>query len=184
MTGRMTRQAFREWMEGRTDDKRFERVAGEPVMMAPERVVHARLKGNVWAALRDGIRRKGLPCEALPDGITVEVDDDTDYEPDAVVNCGPPLPHDAVAASNPVVVVEVLSPGTRHIDTGAKLVDYFRVPAVVHYLVVRAAPRAVIHHRRLDDGTILTRIATAGTLDLDPPGLTLDLDAVFDLPVA
>ena len=52
--------------------------------------------------------------------MTVEVD--TDYEPDAVVNCGPPIPDDAVAATNPVIVVEVLSPGTRGIDTGAKLV--------------------------------------------------------------
>lgn len=184
MAERMSREAFRRWLAERPDERRFERVAGEPVMMAPERVVHARLKANVWAALRDEIRRYGLSCEALPDGITVEVDEDTDYEPDAVVNCGPPLPADAIAATNPVIVVEVLSPGSRHIDTGAKLVDYFRLPSVQHYLVVRASPRAVIHHRRLADGAILTRIATGGTLDLDPPGLALDLAAVFDLPAA
>ena len=58
-------------------------------------------------------QRAGLDCEALGDGVTIEVDDDTDYEPDAVVNYGPELPPDATAASNPVIVVEVLSPSTQ-----------------------------------------------------------------------
>jgi len=66
---------------------------------------------RVWAALDRAIRAAALPCEALPGGITVDVDDDTNYEPDAIVNCGPELPEDAIAAKNPVIVVEVLSPG-------------------------------------------------------------------------
>jgi len=53
--------------------------------------------------------------------VTVEVDADTDYEPDAVVNYGPKVPPDATAATNPVIVVEVLSPTTQSIDTGEKL---------------------------------------------------------------
>src|SRR5208282_3622898 len=96
------------------------RIAGEPVAMSPERVIHARLKARVWRALDRELRTAGLPCEALPDGITVEVGDDTDYEPDAVVNCGEALPDDAVAATNPVIVVEVLSPSTSADDPRVK----------------------------------------------------------------
>ncbi len=72
-----------------------------------------------------------MACEAAPGGMT-EIDDDTDYEPDALVNCGAPIPDDAIAAPNPVVVVEVLSPYCLA-DTGAKLADYFRLPSVQHY---------------------------------------------------
>ena len=49
------------------------------------------------------------------------VEVDADYQPDAVVNSGPPTPDDAIAAPNPVIVVEVLFPRDRGVDTGAKL---------------------------------------------------------------
>jgi Uma2 family endonuclease len=110
--------------------------------------------------------------------MTVEIDDDTDYEPDALVNCGPPVPADAVAAPSPVIVVEVLSPSTRVRDAGAKLEDYFRVATIAHYLLVKTERRAVIHHRRRDDGWIDTRIVSLGLLRLDPPGLDLDVDVL------
>jgi Uma2 family endonuclease len=179
MSERMTRETYRRWLEEQPEGAHYERVAGEPVAMAPERAAHARLKARIWQALDTEIRRLGLPCEALPDGMTVEIGDDTDYEPDAVVNCGPPLPDDAVTATNPVIVVEVLSPSTRARDAGAKLEDYFRVPSVMHYLLVKTERPAVIHHRRDSDGSIRTSIHAAGALALDPPGITLDVDALY-----
>ena len=111
--------------------------------------------------------------------MTVEIDADTDYEPDAVVNCGPPIPDDVVAAANPVIVVEVLSPGTRGIDTGAKLDGYFRVSGIVHYLIVLTARRGVIHHRLASDGGIDTRILSSGKIELDPPGIAIDIDEIY-----
>ena len=174
----MTREAFRAWVEGQT--VRYERIAGEPVAMSPERVIHARLKARVWQALDRALRAGGLPCEALPDGITVEVGEDTDYEPDAVVNCGDPLPDDAIAATNPVIVVEVLSPSTGADDLVGKLADYFRVPSIVHYLVVRAKRREVIHHRRSADGGVITHTHIAGQIRLDPPGIDLSVEEFYE----
>jgi Uma2 family endonuclease len=127
---------------------RFERIDGEVVTMAPERVAHARMKARVWRALADAIEAAGVMCEALPDGVTVEIDDTTDFEPHALVNCGQPLSHDRLSASNPVIVVEVLSPGTRHIDTGAKLAGYFQVASICQYLIVNAQKPEIIHHKR------------------------------------
>jgi len=109
----------------------------------------------------------------------VEVDTDTAYQPDAVVNSGPPTPDDAIAAPNPVIVVEVLSPGTRGVDTGAKLDGYFRVPSIIHYLIVLRAKRGVIHHRRAPDGDIDTRIVSSGRIALDSPGIALDSDEIY-----
>lgn len=161
-----------------TQPRRYERVAGEPVAMSPERVEHVRIKNRVWAALDRAIQRAGLDCEALGDGVTIEVDDDTDYEPDAVVNCGPKLPPDATAASHPVIVVEVLSPSTQSIDSSDKLADYFRVPSIQHYLIVRAKRREIIHHSRTGS-EIVARMINIGKIVLNPPGIEIDLADVY-----
>jgi Uma2 family endonuclease len=176
MTQRLTREEFRRWAEGQT--RRYERIAGEPIAMSPERVVHVRLKARVWQALDRAIRDAGADCEALADGVTVEIDEDTDYEPDAVVNCGPPIDPDATVAPNPIIVVEVLSPTTQSIDSSDKLADYFRVPSIQHYLIVRAKRREIIHHAR-SGADILSRAINIGSIRLDPPGISFDVAEVY-----
>ncbi|WP_158921409.1 Uma2 family endonuclease [Acidisphaera sp. S103] len=176
MAPRLTREEFHRWAEGQT--RRYERIAGEPVAMSPERIQHIRLKSRVWAALDQAIREGGLDCEALADGVTIEVDEETDYEPDAVVNCGPRLPPDATAASNPIIVVEVLSPSTQSVDSGEKLADYFRVPTIQHYLVVRSRRQEIIHHWRAGN-EIVSHAVNVGVVRLDPPGIVLDVAAIY-----
>ena len=112
--------------------------------------------------------------------MTVEIDDDTDYEPDALINCGDPIPNDAIAAPNPVVIVEVLSPSTQSIDAGGKLADYFRLASVQHYLLVRPLRREIIHHRRAGD-RIETMVVGDGYVELDPPGIRLSLEEVYGI---
>jgi Uma2 family endonuclease len=174
---RVSREAFRRWRE--TQPKgRFERVDGRIVAMAPERGAHLRVKGAVYRALVRAVAASGVDCQALPDGATVETGD-SDYEPDAVVNCGEPMADDAVAVPNPVVIVEVLSPGTASTDTGGKLADYFRLASVAHYLIVHPTRRTVIHHRRTDDA-IDTRIIFGGPIAMDPPGLIITVEEIYD----
>jgi Uma2 family endonuclease len=157
---------------------RFERVDGRIVAMAAERVGHVRAKGAVYLALHRAIRAAGLACEALPDGVTIETGD-SDYEPDATVNCGEPMADDAIAAPNPVIVVEVLSPGTKSTDTGAKLAGYFKVPSIIHYLIIHPTQRMVIHHRRNGSG-IDTRIIANGPIEMDPPGITITVEDIYE----
>ncbi|WP_286159045.1 Uma2 family endonuclease [Methylobacterium sp. Leaf456] len=174
----MTVDAFLAWAEGQPG--RHELIDGEVVAMSPERVGHARVKFRVQTALSRAIADAGLPCEMLPDGMTVRVDARTAFEPDALVRCGEPPSDNAVEVETPVVVVEVLSPSTVSVDLSAKLDGYFRLPSVAHYLVVDPRRRTVIHHRRGEGDLIETRIASSGELRLDPPGLTLPVLAFFD----
>ena len=134
---------------------------------------------NAAIALRDAIRAGRLSCQVLPDGMSVKVDDRTVYEPDALVRCGPPLPGDLVEVSDPVAVVEVVSPSSRGIDKGVKLAGYSALPSVRHYLIVDIDMRVVIHHHRHDDGRIEARMLYDGPLTLDPPGLAIDVQGVF-----
>jgi len=146
--------------------------------MVPERIGHIRLKACIWQALDRAIRDAGLDCEALGDGAAVEIGEDTDYEPDAVINYGPRLDPDATVATNPVVVVEVLSPFTQSIDSSDKLGDYFKVPSIQHYLIVRAKRQEIIHHWR-SGPDIMSRVMNIGSIPLDPPGIFIDIAEVY-----
>jgi Uma2 family endonuclease len=95
-----------------------------------------------------------------------------------MVNCGPRLPPDATAATNPLIVVEVLSPSTQSVDSSEKLADYFRVPSILHYLIVRARRQEIIHHWRAGE-EIVSRAINVGTIRLDPPGILLDVAEVY-----
>jgi len=174
----MSRVEFRRWAEAQPSG-RYERVDGLAVAMAPERRSHAKRKAMVWLALRQAVQAAGLPCEVYPDGLTIEADD-CDFEPDAILRCGEPLAEDGVSIPDPLVVVEVLSPGTRSIDLSRKMVAYFRVPSVKHYLIFWADRPQVIHHRqRAGDEEIETRVLTAGEIRLDPPGIQITVEEIY-----
>jgi Uma2 family endonuclease len=175
---RLTVDEFLAWAEGQSG--RYELFRGEVVAMSPETVGHAQTKAAVHAALQAGIRQRRLPCHVLPDGVTVRIDDSTAYEPDAQVYCGQRLPLAAMEVPNPVIVVEVLSVTTRRVDVSLKLAGYFRLLSVAHYLVVDPTQPMIVHHARNADGTILTRVVTAGRIVLDPPGLELAVSDIYD----
>ena len=60
----MSADEFLRWAEGK--DGRWELHDGIPAMMSPERVLHGDAKGEAYAALREAVRRSGLPCKAYP----------------------------------------------------------------------------------------------------------------------
>ncbi|MBP7002029.1 Uma2 family endonuclease [Amaricoccus sp.] len=154
---------------------RYELSHGEVVRLGPDRVDHALVKGDVWVALRAAVRARGLEGEALPNGMAVRVGADSVYDPDALLRCGARLPGDAAEIADPVVVVEVVSPVVRGIDAGAKLYGYFGLPSLRHYVMVLTGDRAVVHHRRGAAGVIETRFLREGTLELDPPGIEIEV---------
>lgn len=170
---RMTADEFIAWAMEQPEGERYELEDGVVIAMAPERLTHARAKLWITRRLETAIEEAGLDCEAIIDGPALAVDADTIYQPDAMVRCGGDLNGETIHLTDPVIVVEVLSRSTRGRDTGAKLADYFRLPSVRHYLIIRAESRIIIHHARADDGSIATRILREGPIHLDPPGITL-----------
>jgi Uma2 family endonuclease len=175
---RMSRSEYRAWAEAQPTG-RFERVNGEVIAMAPERAIHARRKLEIAVTLRQAVRAARLPCEVYPDGMTIEVDE-SDFEPDAVVRCGDRLNDDRVDVPDPLIIAEVLSPSTRHVDLTRKLAAYFQVASLRHYLVFWAdEPKVVHHHRRDGSEMIETRILTAGEILLHPPGISVSIEDIY-----
>jgi Uma2 family endonuclease len=173
----MTVDQYFAWAQGRPG--RFELVDGAVHEMSPESAGHAKTKAAVYVALLTAIRRRGVACHVLPDGLTVRIDETTAYEPDAIVYCGEELDPAAIEIRNPVIVAEVLSPTTRHIDLSVKLAGYLRVPSISHDLIVDPAQPLIIHHARQADDTFLTRVVRAGTISLDPPGIEISIAEVY-----
>lgn len=178
---RMTVDEFVAWSEDQPG--RYELYDGEVVRMQSERVSHGIVKSSAFAALREAIRRTGIACIALPDGMTVKIDARTAFEPDCTIHCGP-IDVNGIFATNPVIVVEVLSRSSQTLDAVTKLDAYFRVASIQHYLIINTERRLVIHHRRNGE-EIATRILGRGEgeLALDPPGIKVPVGAFFvDLP--
>lgn len=175
----ITTAEFATWYAQQPDGERYELCSGVVYRMQAERLAHARMKFRVAQQLASGVAAKRLPCETLGDGMAVRIDGDNQFEPDALVRCGPRLPDDTVVLDDPIIVVEVTSPSTQHLDVLMKFMRYFNNPRIVHYVIVMMAERGIIHHRRADDGQIISRSHEAGVVHLDPPGLVLDVDELF-----
>jgi len=171
---------YLDWADTQSERRRTELINGQIVPMSPEQADHNRVKGAVFLALRQAVKSAGLPCEVFTDGMTVPIDRHTAYEPDALVHCGPRIPPKQLTVPAPTAVVEVLSPTSAHSDTSAKLIGYFKITSIRHYLVVDPDDRSIVHHMRLDDGTVSASTLRSGNLRLDPPGIEVKLADIFE----
>jgi Uma2 family endonuclease len=174
---RMNVDEFLAWSERQPDD-RYELVDGEVVAMTRDTVRHNLTKAAALRALEDAVRSAGLPCVVLIDGVGVAINDKTLRIPDVLVQCGAEPDPDALLVS-PLIVVEVVSPSSERDNVETKLVDYFSVASIRHYLIVFSERRVVVHHRRNDGGDIATRIAHEGDVTLDPPGIAVPVLALL-----
>lgn len=58
------------------------------------------------------------------------------FYPDGSVFFNQTLSGKAITAHSPTLILEVLSPSTRHYDLTTKRKEYFRIPSLRHYLLV------------------------------------------------
>jgi Uma2 family endonuclease len=174
----LTREEFLAWLDQQSSG-RFERIDGIVVAMAPERISHNRRKGSARDALRRALREAGLTsCEVFGDGVTVQVEN-SDFEPDAVLHCGPRLPGNSTEVPEPLVLVEVLSPDSGTRDRATKLRAYFRLPSVRHYLIVWPDEQRIVRHSRTPNDEVATQVFVAGDIGLDPPGITVTVEEFY-----
>lgn len=168
-----TLEEFRVWHERQPEVWEF--LDGTPRLMAPGSKAHTLIKSNV-GALGKGLRR--TDCSVLIDGAVVEVQGSS-LIPDVVVTCAP-LDFSTPRVDDPVVIVEIMSPSSETDDIGRKLSLYLKIPSLRHYLVIHQDRRQIVHHERQDDpGRFLTNIAPADPLRLDPPGIEVAFEAVY-----
>lgn len=176
--GRMTVEEYLDWCRTRPDEERYELVDGVPVAMAGDSLRHNLTKGALLRALQDAVSSAGLPCFVFVDGVNVKIDAFNARIPDVSVQCGPLGDLDAMLVQ-PVVAAEVTSRSSERDDTGAKFADYFSVPGIHHYLIVRPEQGVIVHHRRTGEHDMASTLVRTGQITLEPPGLSFDVGLVL-----
>ena len=177
-TPRMTFDEFIVWSAAQARG-RYELVNGVVVEMPGEGGRHNLVKLAVVQALQDAVRQAKFAGTVFTGGMTVRIDERHGREPDAAVTATPVADLEALYLIDPLIVVEVVSPTSERDDTGVKLPEYFLVPSIRHYVIVRPVEKAIVHHCRGEGAEIRTRILHGGELRLDPPGLILSVDPIL-----
>ena len=173
----MTAEEFAVWAEARPE-KHWELFDGVPEVQQPQGWGHQQTVGALSLLIDGAIRDAKLGLFVGKPSLIVEVGPHTAFEPDVVVFAGPMDDHDIIVR-RPVIVAEVLSDLTARKDRTVKLDGYFAVPSIKHYLIVDWEKRELMHYRREGSGLVPPIIFCAGTLPLEPPGLTLDISKLF-----
>jgi len=125
--------SIEEYLEGeRRSEIRHEYVGGEPYAMVRATVTHNLIAGNIFAALHGHLR--GTACRVFAGSMKVRVGDDF-YYPDVFVTCER-VEGERLFQTRPLLIVEVLSPGTELLDTRDKLQAYQRIESLQEYVIV------------------------------------------------
>ena len=176
---RMTEAEFVAWDEARGSEARVEFHEGFVVTMQAETNRHSFAKNSVANQFFNQLGFGG-PCYPYGDGMRVRTPEGNRYEPDAMIRCGDPLGGDGKLVTDPVVVVEVMSPSNSEPSMETKQMRYFSCASLEHFLLVNPVTRLFFHTvRGPAPDKYLTTVLRGGSLALDPPGVTLDLDAVL-----
>lgn len=186
-TAASRRMSYADYCEGeRTATTKHEYLRGEVFAMTGGTPQHSALAARVTALLTRELA--GRPCRVFNSDLRVRIEaTDLATYPDVSVVCDrlESAPHDELAIVNPCLLVEVLSDSTEGYDRGQKAAHYRRIPALRAYLLVsQHEPRLELQVRR-DDGSWLLREAEAGQrLVIEPLGVTLAVDEVYEDPLA
>jgi Uma2 family endonuclease len=117
--------------------QKHEWIDGEVYAMTGGSPEHARLQGRLIRLI--GTARAGRPCEVFSADLRVRsrATNIATY-PDITVVCGKLETdlEDGDAATNPTLIVEVLSPSTEAYDRGKKFAHYRRIASLREYVLV------------------------------------------------
>ena len=147
-------------------------------MMAGGSREHARVQMNLYGFLRQQLRGSG--CRPFGSDMAVETGWKSTRYPDVTVDCSREDKDDAKALADPRVIFEVLSPGTRREDEGAKLDEYRRLAGVdTIVLVDPAAERVRVLQRVSPEEWSDRSFAQPADVALPSLGLTIPHAEIF-----
>jgi Uma2 family endonuclease len=179
------RFSFRQYLT--VDDGspvKHEFLDGMILAMAGGTPEHAALAAAVTHSLMRQL--EGKKCRVYSEALRIRVRA-TGFAgyPDVSVVCGKldVDPDDANTATNPAVVVEILSPSTAEYDRGEKLRQYQQIPALRHaVLIAHDAQRIEVWSREGGEW----RVSVAGAGERAPLGAIdclLEVDSIYRDPL-
>ena len=158
-----------------------EYVAGEIFAMGGASPKHVLIAGNT--AREFGNRLRDTNCQVYSADLRVQADVGNAYHyPDVAVVCGRPeyLDKRKDTVTNPLVIVEVLSPATRNYDRGDKFASYRRLDSLREYILIAQEACHVEHFVRKEGGWEFTEIDDCqGNLMVPTLGIAIPLTELY-----
>ncbi len=167
------------------ENERWELIDGVIEAMTNPGEKHGLIVGNIFAPLKLALDKGG--CRAFSGSMRIQRSDDRKEGmaaiPDIMVRCGPR--RDRNFATDPTVVVEVLSRSTMVRDRGSKFDFYRSLPTLQHIALVYQDQMRVEHYRRSPEGWLLMVLTRPSEhLLFDAVDVSVDLDTIYlDVPV-
>lgn len=143
----LSRLSEQDFLQGELSSEiRHEYVDGEVYAMAGAGEAHNLIAGNVFARLREFSR--GGPCRVFISDMKLHVKTwKAYYYPDVMVTCDP-ADSQSHFKERPILVVEVLSPGTESTDRREKMLAYRTLSSLREYVLIATDKRQVEIYRR------------------------------------
>lgn len=117
--------------------EKHEFFQGEIFAMSGASNRHNLIFSNLFTGI--GIQLKGKPCKPFGSDMRIYVAENTLFTyPDISIICGEIVsaPMDEDTATQPTVLIEILSPSTRNYDSGGKFKLYRDIPTLKEYIMV------------------------------------------------
>jgi Uma2 family endonuclease len=175
---RMTLDEFLWWEDG--SDTRYELIDGVPVAMAPPARAHGMLSTRLGGVI-DAALRARRPCSVQSEaGIARPDRADTCYIADLAVTCRAHARGEQLVV-DPILIVEILSPGTERHDRQVKVPAYRQIDSVEEILLIDSESLYAEILRRDGERWITDLVRGAeGQVFLATLGLRLGMAALYD----
>lgn len=144
---------FEEMLLNRPEHEKWELIDGRVIKsMVGARWEHHQIISNVDFALQSHLRARNSACRVFRETFYLSKDaDDLNALPDVMVFCGKLEPRQT-SIDNPLILFEVLSPGTAAHDRLAKRIAYQRLESLQSYVLIERDRVFVDAYRRRADG--------------------------------
>lgn len=151
----------------RNSETKHEYLAGDIFAMSGASAAHTIIMGNIFASLHNQVRER--PCTVFPSDMRLGLIQQHIYVyPDIMVVCGDLQFADNArdTLTNPIVIIELLSPSTEQYDRRKKSQYYRMIPSLQEYLLVAQDEPYIEHFVRYSEHQWLFSEMTQGEVQL------------------
>ncbi len=160
-------------------DTRSEYLNGEVFAMVGTSSAHNEIVFNMASLFKNHLR--GGPCQAFFTDLKLRVETANAYfYPDLMVTCSEADRQNKYIKSEPVLVVEILSPSTALYDRDKKFASYRQLQSLQEYVLVDAEQVRIECYRRGDSGEwILHPYGEGEAVTLHSLNLTFQIESAY-----
>jgi Uma2 family endonuclease len=164
----------------RGSETKHEYVNGEIYAMAGGTPEHGRLAAKVARLVGNALAKR--PCEVFSSDVRIRVEaTGRATYPDLSIVCSKIVrsAQDPDAITNPIVLIEVLSPSTEMDDRGNKWAHYRRLPSLECYVLVSQEERSIETYRREGRRWIYESFGPGEVATIAGADATLSVDELY-----